>query len=231
MRSFHFQIKGLTREELLRRRDDSRRQHSNVLNPYAPAARQPAGFVKRLWNSLSAAAHALVMAILVVTGTAGLQWVYEVANGENVPTALVDGQVFTARNVIILQDTSGSMGGTDARLQALLRTLQRAGINTDRVSETKGYGFWPGGDQTNSLKSLERALDGESGVDTIFVFSDFNYYDEELDATDDSGYRRLRELLNSRRCRLYLGTVNKPPVDELIRIANESGGGVIQVAP
>ncbi len=205
MRVLEFQIKGLTQDELKRRR-----KHQESANVF-----------KRFLAGLSTGARVLVWAALAVAALYILQWSYT-------PSVILNGQVFTAKNVIILKDVSGSMGGTEERLQGLINQLKNAGISVDNPVETQGGGFSVAGSDDNSLKKLEKALKENPAADAIFVFSDFTIFGFPWDGSDAAGYQRLRELLRGGQRRLYLGTVNLQPPDELIRIARDSGGGLIE---
>lgn len=207
MRVLEFQIKGFTRDELKRRRKDQ----------------ESANFFKRFLAGLSSGARVLVWAALALTALYLLQWFY-------IPSVKVYGQVFTGKNVIILEDISGSVRAPDKeRLKGLITLLKSAGISVDNRVETQGGGFSAVGSEDNSLKKLEAALKENPWADTIFVFSDFTVYDLPWDGNDAAGYQRLRELLKRGPRRLYVGTVNLPPPDELITIARDSGGGLIEV--
>jgi hypothetical protein len=115
------------------------------------------------------------------------------------------------------------------RLKGLINQLKNAGISVDNPVETQGGGFSAAGSEDNSLKKLEAALRENPGADAIFVFSDFTIYTIAWDEDDAAGYLRLRELLRGGRRRLYLGTVNLKPHEDLITIARDSGGGLIEV--
>src|SRR2546425_3353145 len=206
MRVLEFQIKGLTQDELKRRQ---KRQ-------------KPANVFQRFLAGLSTGARVLVWAALAVTALYALQWSYT-------PSVMIYGHVFTGKNVIILEDISGSMGETEVRqLTALINQLKDSGVSVDNPVTTQGGGFSAAGSEDNSLKKLEGALKANPGADAIFVFSDFTIFDLPWDGNDAAGYQRLRELLRGHR-RLYLGTVNLPPPDELITIARASRGGLIEV--
>lgn len=207
MRVLEFQIKGLTQDELKRRRKDQ--ESANVF--------------KRFLAGLSTGARVLVWAALALAALYVLQWSYT-------PSVIVSGQVFTGKNVILLEDRSGSMTAPyQERLKELINQLKNAGISVDNPVETQGGGFSATGSADNSLKKLEATLKENPGADAIFVFSDFTIISKPWDESDAAGYQRLRQLLRGGQRRLYLGTVNLPPPQELITIARDSGGGLIEV--
>jgi hypothetical protein len=156
------------------------------------------------------------------------------------PVALVEGKAFTAKNVILLVDTSGSMRAhdednkhfpdTEPILQRQLERLQTSGISVGDRFGAQGFGFSVVGDASNGLHSLEAALQRNPNADTIYLFSDFDPTNVPYppDFSDADGYARLREVLRQGHRRLYIGTVRKQPDRELIRIARESGGDLIE---
>ncbi len=218
MHDLEFQIKGLTREELKQRQDRELSQNSASLTT-----------LSRLWRALFWSSRTFIWILFALTATYLLHSAYVFAERHG-PSTVAYGQAFTGKNVIVLEDTSGSMGAAERiRLAALLNQLKAAGIRINATSETKGAGFWAAGAEVNSLKSLERALRTNPTADTIFVFSDFKHDTAEWDDHDEAGFQRLRELLAQRNRRLYLGTVNRPPDPELIGIATNSGGGLLEI--
>ena len=145
------------------------------------------------------------------------------------PTAIVGSGEVAGNSVLVLQDTSGSMGGTGVALAAQIERLRAAGIALANREQIQGFGVMRSGSSSNLLNALERTLPLNPDVDTIYVFSDYQWVsDPPVDASDPAGYQRLRQLLSDRRVRMYLATVNQPPEGELIRVATDSGGGVIE---
>ncbi|SRR6266404_1518659 len=206
MRVLEFQIKGLTQDELRRRRKHQESAH----------------VFQRFLAGWSKGARVLIWAALAVAALYILQWSYT-------PSATLNGHVFTGKNVIILEDISPSMRESEERrLTVLINQLKSSGISVDNRAKTQGGGFSATGAEDNSLKTLEQALKENPGADAIFVFSDFTNFDNPWDRNDAAGYQRLRDLLGRRR--LYLGNVNAnaQPPNELIRIARDSGGDLIE---
>jgi hypothetical protein len=148
------------------------------------------------------------------------------------PTAFINGKALTATNVVLVIDNSGSMKGTEERITQLRQRLQSAGISVAAEKRSDGFGFGVATPRArdNALYFLEEALRQSPGADAVYLFSDFDPTDRpyEPDFSDIAGYARLRELLQQGRRRLYLGTVRTQPGEELIRIAKESGGDVIE---
>jgi hypothetical protein len=143
-------------------------------------------------------------------------------------TAFIEGHALTARNIILIVDKSGSMVGTEERIKQLRERLQRAGISVraKELSEGFGFGVATQGAADNALNHLEQALRLNPSADAVYLFSDFETHENDL--TDDAGYARLRELFRQGRRRLYLGTVRDAPSPQLIQIARESRGDVIE---
>lgn len=223
MRVFDFQLKGLTRDDLMRRRNQGRTQHSVLME-----RSRPFGFLKTLWIKSSPAAHGVVWAIVLLTSLFGLNWIY--ATAENHPASVYRRLVLGASNVIVLPDNSGSMEDKKPRLVALIDQLRKRGVNADNQFPTDGGGFSSEGPSNNSLKQLEAALETNPGADAIFVFSDFSDGNYPADVHDEAGFQRLRRLVLARPRHLYLGTVDKQPPQELIEIARQSGGGMFVVS-
>jgi len=139
-------------------------------------------------------------------------------------TAIVAGQKFTARNVLLLLDYSPSMRGKEATLNRQIEQMRKAGIIIIASSESYGFGFNLA-DPNNALNKLKEALRANPAVDAIYLFSDFD--PGPVDYSDEAGYAELRELLRQGRRRLYLGTVRDQPEQRLLQIARESGGDLI----
>jgi len=145
-------------------------------------------------------------------------------------TALIDGCPLTARNIILILDNSRSMEGTEGTVKQLRDQLQATGISIGAEEKSQGFGFSTTGPDDNALHTLEQALRNNPSADAIYLFSDFDPTSTPYlpDAENTPGYSRLQELLRQGRRRLYLGTVRMPPPSELVRIARESGGDLIQ---
>ena len=217
MPDIEFKIKGLTRTDVQRRRNKEQSQRSGSFTR-----------ISRLWTSQPLAPRIFVGILTALAGLYLIQWVYVFAEKHG-PSTMAYGQVFTARNVIVLQDKSGSMGEREkVRLQTMMNHLARAGIKVDAPFLTDGGGFSIAG-STDSLDGLEQALRTNPTADTIFVFSDFKQETQGWDYHDQAGFQRLEQLLGQRNRRLYLGTVNRMPPAELIQIAKDSGGSLLVI--
>jgi hypothetical protein len=217
---FDFQLKGLTRDELVRRRNQSRQLTSQLRS-----ADPRLTLVRGTWSSLTRIGKIVVWTTLAFAGLYALDGTYSLI--ENDP-GMIRSRLVTATNVIILPDDSGSMGDKQEQLQALVSKLKPNEVNPE--NKTDGGGFSSTGPANNSLHKLETALRANPAADAVFVFSDFEFGDYPADVHDDAGFERLRQLLGGRR-RLYLGTVKNQPPEKLIDIARGSGGGLIQVSP
>lgn len=145
------------------------------------------------------------------------------------PTTIINGKAFTATDVVLLIDASGSMRGTETILGRQTDQLQQAHVSVSNRSNTDGFGFSVNGPANNALHVLEQVLQAHPAADAIYLFSDFDPTNERYAPDDDdaAGYQRLRDLLREGQRRLYLGTVRLRPREALIRIARESGGDVI----
>ena len=147
--------------------------------------------------------------------------------GTLTPVALINGEAVISKRLYIIRDVSGSMGGTEQRLQRLLAQLKESGVIVDgRTAD--GFGVSTTGNSRNLLNQLKEGLKGDSDVDAVYVFSDFTYIDEPIDGSNDAGYQQLRQLLRDRGIRLYLGTVRAKPPKKMVDIAEQSGGGMIE---
>ncbi len=149
------------------------------------------------------------------------------AVGSLTPGALIDGKEIRGRSVLVMQDISGSMRGTEQTLGTHIAGLKASGMLM-KGRNVHGFGVSTTGDRNNLLKQLEEGLRADPNVDAVYVFSDFHYYDKPIDGSNAAGYERLRQLLRGHGVQLYLGVVRRQPPKELIEIAKESGGDVIE---
>lgn len=140
--------------------------------------------------------------------------------------ALMNIEAIRSKNLLVIRDVSGSMKGTEKKLQGQIARLKDSGVLVDELT-ADGFGVSTAGNSRNLLNRLKEGLRANLNVDAVYVFSDFTYIDEPIDGNNEAGYQQLRELLTGRKLRLYLGTVRDQPSDELIAIAWGSGGGMI----
>src|SRR5262245_58752630 len=56
-------------------------------------------------------------------------------------TAFIEGHPLTARNIILILDSSGSMRGTEGTIKQLHDRLQAAGISIGAEKNADGFGF------------------------------------------------------------------------------------------
>ena len=162
-----------------------------------------------------------------ILGWTGLFAVAVYSLGTLTPVALFNREAVISKRLYIIRDVSGSMGGTEQRLQRLLEHLKESGVIVDRRT-ADGFGVSTTGNSRNLLNQLKEGLKGDSDVDAVYVFSDFTYIDEPIDGSNDAGYQQLRQLLRDRGIRLYLGTVRAQPPKKMVDIAEQSGGGMIE---
>jgi len=213
MRQLHFRVAGLTEKDVQRWR--------KLTQPSVITAKILAGTM-------------IAATVIYAVGALG-------------PIALIDGEVIRARNALVIMDDSRSIGEViraqkvlvivdisgsmldsedQSKLQRQLEQLGDMGMLTDKRTAS-GFGVSTTANDYNLLNQLERGLEANPNVDAVYAFSDFEVVDKSYWKSDRQGYKHLRELLRKQRLRLYLGTVKYQPPNELIRVAKESGGGVI----
>ena len=148
--------------------------------------------------------------------------------GHITPIVEIDGLVVRAKSVLVMKDRSGSMSGTEEKLDALIAIFKDSNINVV-IDSARGFGVSTDGDSDNLLYELQDALKANSDIDAVYVFSDFNKnFEYSVDGDNPDGYQKLRKLLDTYQLRLYLGTVTDPPRKEMIEIAIASGGNMIE---
>lgn len=145
-------------------------------------------------------------------------------------SAVIHGELVIGRHVVLVRDTSGSMNEPTRQenLKNQIYSLKAAGIAVDEGGEAKGFGVSSTMGSDNLLHQVEQALQDYPRVDTIYAFSDFEITDAAYWKSHRDGYRRLETILKEHGVRLYLSTVRYPPPPELVAIARQSGGGLIQ---
>jgi hypothetical protein len=136
------------------------------------------------------------------------------------------GTVVEGDRVLIVADNSPSMLD-DSGLFIRLRDSQVASLKQRHhvvgdIVLTRGWSISAGNDQLSFLLPLEAALAERPAIDTVYFISDFALNDDRFH--DPEGRVRLRELLRSRRLRLYVATVNQPVPQDYVRQAEDSGG-------
>lgn len=151
-----------------------------------------------------------------------------IAAGIDKPGAVVNGVTVQGSHILVVEDISGSMGSSQGELA---RQKARFGGTLFEGSLTiNGFGAGSGGDGSNLLHVLQGALPARRGVDTVYVFSDFQPGTASWDCNDLEGLAQFRELIRRAGVRLYLSTVNMLPSAGLLAIARESGGGLVGLA-
>ena len=144
------------------------------------------------------------------------------------PRAIVEGEIVRAKKVLVMKDRSGSMGGKEKQLAALIALFEGSDMEVVKDS-ARGFGVSTEGAPDNLLHELESSLKENPDVDAVYVFSDFPSENEPaVDGDNPAGYQRLRELLGTYQVRLYLDTVEFSPLKEMIEIAVASGGGMVK---
>jgi hypothetical protein len=136
-------------------------------------------------------------------------------------------QDIAGHRVLVLLDTSGSMGNTGERTNQQLAALKAHNISVTEPYSTNGFAISSSNTTYSFLQPLQDAVSASPLSDTIYVISDFKNGDEQ--DNDVAGYQQLRDLLRQRRLTLYLCTVDQlPPLPVYYEIAAASGGGVIE---
>ncbi len=151
-------------------------------------------------------------ALLVVLAVAGV--VYSNSNASK-PAVLVDGKVLQGDRVLVLRDVSPSMGNLQGRLESRVAELQAAGLTIDLVADVSGSSV------DSFVVSLGQVLPDLPQVDTVYFFADF------ADAGSAELYSQLQRLLDGRRLKLYIATVNFDPAREWVEIVGASGGDLL----
>lgn len=146
------------------------------------------------------------------------------------PSAVIRGELLIAKHVVLIRDISGSMNvpARQENLKNQTERLKASGITVDEGGGALGFGVSVTKDPDNLLHRIEQALGAYPQADAIYAFSDFEITDNGYWQSDREGHRQLESILAARRVRLYLGTVKYPPPPELLAIARQSGGGLIQ---
>lgn len=146
------------------------------------------------------------------------------------PAAVIEGRLLIGKHVVLIPDTSRSM--TDPiRQQTLeyqIERLKASGMTVLERRGVSGFGVSRARPPNSLLFGVEQALQAHQQADTIYAFSDFEVTGNDFWQSDAEGYQHLAKMLRDRRVRFYIGTVKYPPPNELVRIAYESDGGLIQ---
>lgn len=136
-----------------------------------------------------------------------------------IPAAKIPGTdvKVVGKNVLVLSDTSGSMSDNRETRDQMIQILR------DRGLKVHIHGVSTGGVSASSpeiVTALKTAF--KIGIDTVYLFSDFQ------ESSDAQGVQQLREFLEEKGLRLYVGTVEKSPGSELIKLAEETGGKFVK---
>jgi hypothetical protein len=130
-----------------------------------------------------------------------------------------------ARNLLVFTDTSGSMVGTEASMASELDALKAYGVEMSAAIGGPGFGVRHDKPE-NFLARLRTAVNG-STADAVYLVSDFDVMNDEVDTDNAEGLTELRQILRDRRMRLYLRTVRYRPSPGMLGVARESGGDYI----
>jgi hypothetical protein len=136
-------------------------------------------------------------------------------------------QDVVGRRVLVLLDTSGSMGNTTERKDQQLAALKAHNISVTEPFSTGGYAISSANASYSLLQPLRQAVAANPLADTIYIISDFKGGRES--DNDAAGYQQFRDLIRARHLTLYFCTVDQvPPLPEYYDIASGSGGAVIE---
>jgi hypothetical protein len=188
-------------------------------------AKDPANPLARAFRLPFSAPPVEAPAIVLVIVTATI-----LASGTRMPnTPRVNGVPVQGTKILVVEDTSGSMGQATAELE---RQKERFGRSLFQgKSEVHGFGVVSTGEGRNLLHVLAVDLPARRSIDTVYVFSDFKPIDYDIDCNDAVGLVQFRQLIRRIGVRLYLSTVSMMPSSGLLAIAKESGGALIGTTP
>jgi hypothetical protein len=125
----------------------------------------------------------------------------------------VRGQVVTGSTVLLIWDTSGSLDGQTDTIRERLASLRAAGIYSEVACRLSNSEF------PDFVQCLDRVV-REAKADGVYVLSDFSWI------YDEARLIRMRQLFAGRPLRMYLETIGRAPHPELLRLAEESRGGL-----
>lgn len=221
MRRFEFHVYGITQDNLRRLRLSGPTAGSRVDAGGRAGARPRLGAGLR---NVAGLPSALVWA--VIAGAV----IYAVWTN---PTAMINGAEFKGKRVLVLVDTSGSMESAREELNKQLDRLRAQSVSVSDPITIDGFGVSEKGEASNLLHRLEEGLRDNPEIDSIYIFTDFlfaddDYFNARFNNSDSEGYERLHGLIAEHSCRIYLHTVGRSPSKELVDITRESGGGVIE---
>jgi hypothetical protein len=198
------------------------------------------GITRSRWERLHRLAHpsntgVRIMAWLVVGGISVygvgvvLPNIAAIVSGS--PSAIISGGLFIGKHVVLVRDISGSMNEPmrQENLKHQIDRLKASGMAIDEARGALGFGTSRTTDSNNLLHQVEQALQTYPDADAIYAFSDFEITGAQYWQSDRDGYLRLETILTDHGVRLYLSTVVNPPPNELVAIARQSGGSLIQL--
>jgi hypothetical protein len=178
----------------------------------------------RHWQTLRLRVGSKVLQIsfpLFVAGVAILAYVFLAQSAPHVHGVPVVGS-----RILLVLDSSGSMGSESAEVNRQIATLRNS--LSPNVSTVDGFGTISTG-ADNLRTALEQRLSQPRTFDAVYVLSDFYPIDKPIDCDDAAGLERVRQLVRSSGVRVYLSTVRMMPSPALLALARESGGGLIGV--
>jgi hypothetical protein len=166
----------------------------------------------RQWRIRSSEASAWgAVAKLTVLGVV-LSYLPNLMQQSQESSVQVAGQVVTGNTVVLVLDRSGSMNQRMDIVQERLALLRAGGIDSEVACELGNNEF------PDFIQCLDRLVSG-ANADGVYVLSDFNW------SYDGDRLNRARRVFATQRLRLYLETIGVAPHSELLRLAEDSGGG------
>lgn len=209
---------------------DSARPEPGTAEAKNAGSRGPT-FAARLAPTISAAARKLALttaatlpsaALVILTAYTSLR-IYDATVPESMclldcqPIVVIGCDTFRGRDVILLKDTSGSMGSKTHISDALEANFRASGMELDSAEVNTG------GITSTLVQGLRESLQRNPGADSVYYFSDFN------DDTDQTQLEELREILADNDLKLILGTVDKEPDRAVVDLADRSDGKLINM--
>ena len=151
--------------------------------------------------------------LLKLVGIAGVLWLTPTL--APAPTLDLAGIEVTGRQVLLIQDGSGSMGTHQSVVDRRLAALRAAGAHSDLACPKLSN------NEFQDFVACVTAQARRTELDALYVFADFQW---QFNAAGLSAVRRALEPTN---VSLYLETIGATPPADLVRLAEISGGAII----
>ena len=197
-------------------------EHAGAGASITAAPLAPAGSAATPTLALSTAATLPSAALVILTAYISLH-IYDAAVPkplqllDRTPVAMIGGEPVRSRDIIVLKDTSGSMGSKTHISDAMEANFRASGMELDSAEIDTG------GVTSTLVQGLRESLQRNPDADAVYYFSDFN------DGTDPTQFEELRKVLEENDLKLFLGTVEEEPDPLVIALADSSGGKLINM--